>query len=610
LAQKTPAMSAASVKPTSLPVSELMSARYPARVPRYQRAYAWDDDHVNDLINDVRLLLPTRSGTRGHFYGGMVAISVPDSSEPGGHTYEIVDGQQRLATFCLLLAQIAVRADELESVARAQGKQAEGRRLGILARDIRNTFLYYQRYDVDKGVESREPRVRLSLADDEIFRALLEGSSVTPSRDSHRLLQQSSDLLREELVQRETMETDPAKARKSLQRLRDAVLLDSFVIHIVGDSRSSGYRLFAVLNDRGARLTVADLLRSHTLEILDTHAGLRDKSASLWDDILTEGSDAVDEFLMTYYTSLTGKRAKRDDLFDEIKELLFPSESPSQSVLDTLKSMATELRAFMFIHKGDWPYDSAEQVQSVTNWQRSRLSRLVSMLRHELSTPLLLAARARCSEEQFAELVHMLEIFAFRYKNVCGVHAGPASASYYAECKHLRDPKATVNFSTLRKSLQGLINKRASDAIFSNALKDQLSYDAGSAAKTNIRHLLTVIEDYRPWVKQGASGKPKPSMLAITDLGQVTIEHIHAQNAKQPDPDLDPRVSRLGNLSYWGPDDNSAAGNLPFADKKAAYAASSVTLNHDLATLPVWDLAAFEAREEQLIKEACLIFTI
>jgi hypothetical protein len=540
----------------------------------------------------------------------MVAISVPDSSEPGGHTYEIVDGQQRLATFCLLLAQIAVRADELESSARTQGKQAEARKLAILARDVRNTFLYYQRYDVDKGVESREPRVRLSLADDDVFKSLLEGASVTPNRDSHRLLQQASDLLREELVQKETPETDPAKARKSLQRLRDAVLLDSFVIHIVGDSRSSGYRLFAVLNDRGARLTVADLLRSHTLELLDAHAGLRDKSASLWDDILTEGADAVDEFLITYFTSLTGRRAKRDDLFDEIKELLFPPEGSPQSVLDTLKSMAAELKAFMSIHKGIWPYDSAEQVQSVTNWQRSRLSRLVSMLRHELSAPLLLAARTRCNEEQFAELVQMLEIFAFRYKNVSGAHAGPASACYYAECKHLRDLKAAVDFSKLRESLQGLIDKRASDSIFSNALRDQLRYDAGSAARTNIRHLLTVIEDYRPWVKQGASGKPKPSMLAITDLGQVTIEHIHAQNAKHPDADLDPRVDRLGNLSYWGPDDNSAASNLPFSAKKGAYAASSVTLNHDLAALAIWDLAALNARETQLIKEACLIFKI
>lgn len=53
---------------------------------------------------------------------GMVAIKLSESSERSSSVYEIVDGQQRLATFCLLLAQIAVRADELESGARAQGR--------------------------------------------------------------------------------------------------------------------------------------------------------------------------------------------------------------------------------------------------------------------------------------------------------------------------------------------------------------------------------------------------------------------------------------------------------------------------------------------------------
>lgn len=605
-------MSAAGVKPTSLPLSELLAQRYPAHVPRYQRAYAWDDDQVTDLINDVKLLLPTKTGSRAHFYGGMVAIRVPDSSEPSSNTYEIVDGQQRLATFCLVLAQIAVRADELESAARTQGKQAEAKRLAVLAREIRNEFLHYRRYDVDKGTVSDQPRVRLSSADDEIFQSLLAGASVVTTRESHRLLQQSADLLREELVRPETSETEPSKARKQLQRLRDAVLLDSFVIHIVGDSRSSGYRLFAVLNDRGARLTVADLLRSHTLEQLDARPNLRDKSATIWDELLTEGAEIVDEFLMTYYTSLTGKRAKRADLFDQTKDLLFPSTSSPQGIVDALKNMSGELTAFMSIHRGAWPYAPTEQVGSVTEWQRSRLSRLVSTLRHDLSAPLLLAARASCAEDKFAELVHMLEIFAFRYKNVCGAHAGPASSSYYAECKRLRalPTGAPVNFITFRKSLAALVAKRASDAIFRNAIHDQLAYDAGNAARANIRHLLTVIEDYRPWIKQGASETPKPSMLSITDLAQVSIEHIYPQSSTPSDPTLEAHINRLGNLSYWAPQDNSAAGNASFMSKLAAYAASSVSLNKDLAALQAWDLAALKARETQLVDEACLIFTV
>lgn len=53
---------------------------------------------------------------------------------------------------------------------------------------------------------------------------------------------------------------------------------------------------------------------------------------------------------------------------------------------------------------------------------------------------------------------------------------------------------------------------------------------------------------------------------------------------------------RLGR-SYWAAQDNGAAGNVGSGLKKAAYAASSVSLNNDLATLAMRDIAALEARE-------------
>ncbi|WP_084823885.1 DUF262 domain-containing protein [Nocardia beijingensis] len=605
-------MSAASVRPTSLPISKLLANRSPARVPRYQRSYAWTDEQVSDLIDDVKRLLPTQTGTRGHFYGGMVAIEIGDSAEAEGSVYEIVDGQQRLATFCLLLAEISRRSTELKRIAKAQSMPEMEKRLEILAKGIHYDYLYYQRYDVREGTESLQPRVRLSHADDEFFQGLLNGEKNDTNRDSHKLLKNAAELLRNELVRPRTPEDNLEQSLDVLQRLRDAVLRDSFVIHIVSDERSSGYRLFTVLNDRGARLTVADLLRSHTLEMLDSVPDLCNKAAQLWDDMLTKGGDNVDEFLRVYFTSLKGGRPRRDDLFDETKDLLFAADINSNTVIDRLTRMDDELKAFLEISSGKWPYPVGQQDQTVTEWQRSRLSRLVNTLHHELSTPLLLAARAHCNEKTFAELVHLLEIFAFRYKNICGAHAGPASSSYYAECRQLRGMKSSgdVSFAKLRQSLRDLLAKRAPDSIFKNSLSDYLRYDAGGAAKANIRHLLTVIEDYRPWIKLGASGLPTPAMISVTDLNHVSIEHIYPQNAESRDPALEPHINRIGNLSYWSPLDNGVAGNASFVEKLPAYKASKVGLNNDLGLLTQWDLAALQAREARLISEACSIFVV
>jgi hypothetical protein len=604
------AMSSASVKPTSLPVSELLSSRSPAVVPRYQRAYAWEDDQVSDLIEDVKLLLPTPTRTRGHFYGGMVAIRVDDPAEASGTKYEVVDGQQRLATFCLLLAEIARRADEFAKMAKEAGDDLGHSQMAVLAEGIRETFLYYERFDPYEGRKSRRERLALSKVDNDVFRQLLKGEQVTPTRESHKRLQDAAAQLHTELVWKETSGGDPEKARKLLIRLRDAVVNDSFVIHVLGDTRSTGYRIFTVLNDRGARLTVADLLRSRTLELLDMDETLVEQAAVMWDDILTVGGDEIDKFLAAYYTSIAGKRPRPDSLFDEFVELRFPSKLQSADIMTELHRMATELAAYLAIRSGTWPYAEKDRLASVSNWQRDRLRSLVRTLRHEASDPLLLAARARCDEAKFAELVEVLETFVFRYKNVCNAHIGPAQSAYYAQCKDLRDPKKVPGFSQLAKTLRGHMASRANDKTFSAAISTQLRYDGGGAAKANIRHLLTTIEDHRPWLRQGAQGSPKASMLAVTDMEQVTIEHIYPQSASPVDLALAPNVNRLGNLSYWGPDDNGAAGNALFPAKKAAYAASSVTLNQDLAKLPKWDLAALDARETELISEACKVWVI
>jgi len=609
---KTPTLSAANVKPTSLPINELLSSRYPARVPRYQRAYAWNDDQVSDLIHDIEALLPEKSGVRGHFYGGMVAITVHDSAEPGSTVYEIVDGQQRLATFCLLLARIADQAQHIKTQAISAHKTAEAKKLDVLAEGIRNNYLFYDRYDVNKGVKSVEPRIRLSRVDDDFFQDLIAGTLVSASRDSHRLLETASSLLAEELVAKHTSDPDIAKTRKALQRLADAVLQDSFVIHIVSDTRSSGYRLFAVLNDRGARLTVGDLLRNHTLELLDGKGGDLDRASELWDDVLAAGADAIDNFLITYYTSLTGKRTKRANMFDDFVKLLFPAGVSSAKILSRVTNMGTELSMFNAIDKGNWPYDVADQSPKVDAWQRARLPRLVATLRHELARPLLLAARAHGDEVVFARLTHMLEIFAFRYKNVCGAHATPASTAYYAECLRIRNHglNGVSDLTTLQAALRTLLAARASDTIFTNAIRDQLTYDAGGAARSNIRHLLCTLEEYGEWLRKGALGLPAPSTTSVTDIGKATLEHIYPQHSPTPDPDLEPLINRIGNLSYWGPVDNVAAGNDLFPQKKAAYAASVIALNRTIGALAGWDLNAFEDREKQLIADACKIFVV
>ena len=63
-------------------------------IPPYQRNYAWTTDQVEDLFDDVQEAID--SGT-GHYLGTVVLAQRAD------HSYEIVDGQQRLATLTIIV---------------------------------------------------------------------------------------------------------------------------------------------------------------------------------------------------------------------------------------------------------------------------------------------------------------------------------------------------------------------------------------------------------------------------------------------------------------------------------------------------------------------------
>ena len=66
-------------------------------IPRYQRAYAWEDKEIVQLIDDIN------DSTGDYYIGSLVVAKVKGKVE----TYEVVDGQQRLTTLYLLLHYLA-----------------------------------------------------------------------------------------------------------------------------------------------------------------------------------------------------------------------------------------------------------------------------------------------------------------------------------------------------------------------------------------------------------------------------------------------------------------------------------------------------------------------
>ena len=180
-----------------------------------------------------------------------------------------------------------------------------------------------------------------------------------------------------------------------------------------------------MLNDRGAGLTEGDLLKSRTLEALESdfpemQAGIE----QCWDNILQDEPKLTEQFLRYYYASVCGKRVGRTSLYDDFLKKFFPELVEMDSVTDavvvsqivlTVNELLSEIKVYRKITSGVWPYKSQ---QPITDWDRKRLDILINYLNFDIVYPILLAG-AKMTEKKFSELVQMLEKFMFRYKTIC-----------------------------------------------------------------------------------------------------------------------------------------------------------------------------------------------
>lgn len=83
-------------------VTEIFQDKY--IVPIYQRKYSWTDKEIEQLLEDII----NREENDKYFLGTLTV----DKKEDG--SYEVIDGQQRLTTLCLIMIYLNKHIDGLD----------------------------------------------------------------------------------------------------------------------------------------------------------------------------------------------------------------------------------------------------------------------------------------------------------------------------------------------------------------------------------------------------------------------------------------------------------------------------------------------------------------
>src|SRR5581483_5232499 len=590
---------------TRLDLGTLLHARQPFAVPKYQRSYAWEHDEIEDFTADIRKRWNERVGgqARPHFFGGIVSIHKTVANTAPGRMYEVVDGQQRLATFAILFSVLESAYYRLAQEAKAVGDAELEELASSRALRLRHDYLEYEDEEDRKTI--KRLRVVLSKADNQFFENLINRLGPSPTRASHERLLAAWNKIH--IFIRAILDSpkDIKEMLDSVYQIQQVATDDCYVVHLVTENRTEAYQLFQVLNDRGMGLSEGDLLRSSTLEILEPTAQQQREAEDLWDEILSGEPQETEGFLRAYYASQRGARAGQRSLFDDSLRAFFPQQISTDAVLKTVKEMRLEIDNYRKLVDGEWPYPDS----TVLAWDRDRLPLLINVLKHTLCIPLLLSA-CYLAEKSFSEIVQMLERCVFRYIIVTRRHPTKVGGIYLETAGIIRKNPNSYNPTQLREKLRALLKEGADDALFEATLPEQMRYKQGGS-NNSLKYFLNTLEQYSSWYEKKGSGEPEClDKSTIFDVSNLQIEHVYPQNAQTKIKELEDLKDNLGNLSFWGPNDNKAASNSDFGTKKPIYAQSNVGLNRYLSQFDVWNKDSIQTRTTELIKRAVKIFAI
>jgi hypothetical protein len=541
------------------------------KVPDFQRPYAWKDDNIKDLWDDV-LDFARPDATFPHFFGTLLTAPAPEGA---WGTLDVLDGQQRLTTFTLLLVALDRQLEELEDPDAARHVR-EG------AAECRSR--------ISQVLFAAPGRRRLTLraADDHLLGALIAGNPA-PGTTIGQAFSKLNEHLRQHLDEHDDKFGE-------LDRLTRAVLDGSVVIHANCLAGFDSFVVFTTLNTTGLELTATQILRAKSLGLTRAFpAPIPDSTRAAWDTVEALGDDGGDAFLRDVLTMRSGNRVQSKDvvrLFDrEVLKSRALGEVPdrNQHFLDIAGEIQRLAPTHTAVRQGAWPPVSPV----VDDWHSNRIRVLVRDLGVRQVVPLLVAAADRVGD-QFADVLDVVERACF-VALTCLDNQTRWGDTLFKLSEDVYSQGAGVERIT--SVMQEFLARQLIDpvATLRRRLPEQLRYNVGKQA--HIRYFLTTVNDW------GYPDSPIPMNLpdtqSVWNLRNIHLDHIAPQNGpgEIPGEDLD----RLGNLTPLRNVDNQGLGNNPFEMKQPVYRGSPFRITRDLSTKPAWNLEALEEREVSIV---------
>lgn len=257
-------------------------------IPEYQRPYAWSDEPIQVLFDDLsEYTHNTNDDDESTYFLGTIV-----SYENENHEQEIIDGQQRITTLFLLLRAIYTKLEK-------SGSEADFLKSQIVPTIWKQNPTTGE-VDFDKILITS--RVMGDEGNQEFANILITGQSNEKSNSNYaknyRLLQQLVD---------EYAAEQPLAFYSFISNILNRAIL----LPITADTQDTALTIFSTLNDRGLALSDADIFKAKIYNHLDQIG--KKNFIERWQQLDEEASNAGESIQKLFYYYMFYLRAKEND---------------------------------------------------------------------------------------------------------------------------------------------------------------------------------------------------------------------------------------------------------------------------------------------------------
>ncbi len=551
-------------------------------IPSYQRGYAWQIRQLKDFWNDLEHV--SKLGDKFHYMHSLTLRGLENELEDSA--FEIIDGQQRLATSLILL--------------------------GLLAKITQHKDPKYYSMNLEPVLSYKYYGLS------EAFRAIME-----EEKDLERFQTSfyAKNLIDAHVFFKEKISDTPME---TLEKMFDALTKKMlFSVVELNDNRIDPFSSFETINNRGKDLSTLELFKNrlhfvaHKIcdeeDLENLQNEINGTYTRIYHDLRSFEDDHLESFLkhfVAYYYGENSKFKERllntafdahkkyDDLYDEYEK-----------INDLLLYLSYSSKVWYFLHTLD-DEELRIEITPKTHGLLDKMRRL-NALSDNAFLPLLLSlftiqlavrsgSERHYTTKELEDLLEYLERFGFLIYGVAGKNTaknewiGSAFKAIQA-CRFWED-KITIEY--LPPLEKHFFNKQNNSAL---ELLEESIHSKNNTEKwykwgKALNYLLYEYELYH-----------NPETTLNFDSSLESIEHILPQkpdqgySTKEKDWAKNPHiVHALGNLLLISKNTNSSLSNKPFDEKRKAYLKGSYS-EKEVAKNASFGIIEIQQRSEKLL---------